>query len=358
MNSVPNRISSVKTKLIKPFNNIDYSLNDIKRTKQNIFTSYLKNKNYPLFNKFDKHFKNIINPFSIVKKNNTSDLLLSMKNLINKRTKEKLLIKRKIHIKINNKPRNNTIKHFNTKKEINYENKFKSRYKYIIRNLSYNGNSKKSFKNLSNDILDDLFQDKHFNSYFESTTQKSPIFPNKSLKFNNEKIYNKNNNAINISIKENNKDKYINKKQLTNLSYLTSKAIFNKKCNDNYKKEKKVNFDLIFLKNEFNSKNYSENSQDTPDTSGREKNNKKIYNSFNRKVKTKNNIIKSKKHGKLNIGTKFKALKIKLRKQNDINNDLINNIKKEQSLSKYKLQIGIVQLNGHKPKKNELKNTK
>jgi len=358
MNSGPNRISGVKTKLIKSYNNIDYSLNDIKRKKPDIFTSYLKYKNYPLFNKFDKHFKNILNPFSIIKKNNTSDLFLSMKKLINKRTNEKLLIKRKILIKINNKFRNNNINNFNTKKEINYENKFKSRYKFIIKNLSFNGNSKISFKNLSNDILDDLFQDKHFNSYLESTTQISSKFPNKSLKFNKEKIYNKNNNAINISIKENNKDKYINKKQLTNLSYLTNKAIFNKKCNDNYKKEKKVNFDLKFLKNEFNNKNYSENNQYTPDTSDIEKNKEKIYNSFNRQIINKNNIIKSKKHGKLNIGTKFKSLKIKLRKQNDINNDLINNIKKEQSLSKYKLKIGIVQLNGHKLKKKELKNSK
>ena len=137
MNSGPNRISGVKTKLIKSFNNIDYSLNDIKRTKPDIFTSYLKYKNYPLFNKFDKHFKNILNPFSIINKNNTSDLLLSMKNLINKRTKEKLLIKRKILIKINNKIRNNNINNINNKKEINYENKFKSKYKFIVRNLSF-----------------------------------------------------------------------------------------------------------------------------------------------------------------------------------------------------------------------------
>ena len=46
---------------------------------------------------------------------------------------------------------------------------------------------------------------------------------------------------------------------------------------------------------------------------------------------------------------------MKLRKQNDVNSKLINNIKKEQSLSKYKLQVGIVKLNKYISKNKKIK---
>ena len=364
MNSTPKRISNTKEKLFRPLSYNILSLSDEKRIKPDILTSYLNYKNYPLLNKFNVGFKYFINPFSFIKKNNTSNLLLSMKNLINKNTKKQNFYKqRKIHINNNNKYRNNKIKnkrmHFNTKKENNYENKFKSKYKLIMRNLSYNGNSKISFKNLSNDILDNLFQDKHFNSYFVPTLQKTPRFQKKSIKFNHENLNKNNNNSINIYINENNKNDYINKKQTTDLSYLYNNAIFNKKSNDNYNEEKKGNYELKFLKNELNTNNNnSENNHYTSATSAREKNKEKRFSSFNKEYKNKKIIINSKTGRKLKFESKFQTLKMGLRKQNEVNSKLINNIKKEQSLSKYKIQVGIVQLNGYRPKNRKLKKTK
>ena len=362
MNSAPKRKSNTKEKLFRPLSYDNFSLSDEKRIKPDILTSYLNYKKY--FNKFNVGFQNFMNPFSFIKKNNTSNLLLSMKNLINKNTKKQNFYKqRKIHINNNNKYRNNKIKnkrmYFNTKKENNYENKFKSKYKLIMRNLSYNGNSKISFKNLSNDILDDLFQEKHFNSYFIPTLQKTPIFQKKSIKFNYENFNNKNNNNINIYINENNKNNYINKKYTTYLSYLNNNTILNKKSNDNYNEEKKGNNDLKILKNEFNTNNnISENNHYTSATSARGKNQEKKISSFNKEYKNKKIIIKSKTGRKIKFESKFQILKMGLRKQNDVNSKLINNIKKEQSLSKYKIQVGIVQLNGYRPKNRQLKNTK
>ena len=71
--------------------------------------------------------------------------------------------------------------------------KYKSRYKIMIRNLSYNGHSKVSFKNLSNDILDDLFKEKQYNSYYEPRSQRVKKEPKKTIKFNNVIFYNSNN---------------------------------------------------------------------------------------------------------------------------------------------------------------------
>ena len=47
---------------------------------------------------------------------------------------------------------------------------------------------------------------------------------------------------------------------------------------------------------------------------------------------------------------------MRLRKQSNVTSHLINEIKKEQSLGKHKILVGIVQLNGYRPKNKHLKN--
>ena len=144
------------------------------------------------------------------------------------------------------------------------------------------------------------------------------------------------------------------RKESNDINYLTSKNIFSKKITDCKKETKKINFENQILKNESKElelfSEYNEYNQNTPATSTREKNKSKKK-SINSLIKEhKKNFLRSKKSIKANYGIKFNALKMKLRKQNDVNSNLINDIKKEQSLSKYKLLIGIVKLNGYKPK--------
>ena len=51
----------------------------------------------------------------------------------------------------------------------------------------------------------------------------------------------------------------------------------------------------------------------------------------------------------------FKILKQKIKKQNNANDSIKNDIKRQQSLNKYKIQVGIVKLNEYKVKLRQLK---
>lgn len=322
------RMASSKSRLFSPKNYNNFNLSDEKRVKGDILSSYIKYKKYNFSDTFENKIKQFINPFSIIRNKGKSNLLLSMKNL---KEKKYFQIKRKTNIK---KERNNKpplrIKTLNIKE--NEENKFKSRYKYLIRNISFNGNSKVYFKNLSNKILDDLFVNKPFNSFNTPKEVKISNFK-KRLKYKYENVlnqinYNANINRKNNGIKRPSYDiKYFNKDILNNI--------------------KKINFENQILRNESSKDISQENNYKAPLTStrGKEKSKNKSVISFNnaKKIKYK------RRNSQINFGV-FHDLKKKLRKQNDVNSNLINDIKKEQSMHKYRLQVGVVKLIGYKPK--------
>ena len=347
MRTTPRRTQSAKDNL---FYNHFFNLSDEKRKKPDILTSFLIYKKLP----FIKIKQNRINPFFHLRKNNSTNLL-SKQNLIKKKPRKYSYIKRKI----NKNDKNNNklpINNINNKrpKEDNQENKFKKRYKNLIKNLSFNGNSKVSFKNLSNEILDDLFKNKPYNSFDKQNIKNFNIFQPKFNRYKYKYILNRFNRVT-----RNDKNNFLNNKEEKNIKSLSSKDIINKKHLD-YDKINKKEIENKILK-ERTKDNYSEKSNDTPPiTSKRQKNKRKnLYCDFN--SKNINKRFRTRKSAIINYGFKFHNLKMKLRKQNDLNIKLINNIKKEQSLSKYKLQVGIVKLNKHistNKKRNKLSKKK
>lgn len=351
-------LSITKAKFLSPLLYNSFNSSEDKRVKSEIFNSFVQYKKFPFSNNFRKGIHYFINPFSFLRKNSSSNLLLSKRNYNNNiRKKEFTHIKGNFNLKNKNKNKRNFISQIRNKtvdnKNNSEENRFKSRYKYLIRNLSFNGNSRVYFKNLSNEILDGLFKYKPYNSF-------NVIKPMKNFKKEKEKkiIKHKYENIIN-RIKRANSSVILGEKNYNNnytkesndINCLRSKNIFSKKITDFNKETKKINFENQILKNESKELElFSEYNQNTPATSTREKNKSKNK-SINTLIKeNKKNFLRSKKSIKASYGVKFKALKMKLRKQNDVNSNLINDIRKEQSLSKYKLQIGIVKLNGYKPK--------
>ena len=338
------KIFNTKSKILSPLLHNNYNSSDNKRIKLDILTSIIKYKNFPFSDSFKSNIRHFINPFSFLRKNSSSKILL-MNNLRNQKQNIKYFkIKKKTTIKNQRNKnlilRNKTINDNKNKRKENEENRFKWRYKVLIRNLSFNGNSKVFFKNLSNEILDNLFRNRPYNSFNNPNVKNNSKNDKKRMKYKYENIFDKikrNNSSMNFRIKNS-----MNRRKLNDINSFNNTNIFGFKYTDFNKEKKNINFENQILRNESKDQ-FSENNQKTSLTSSREKN----YLNEKKKLRLKNRI-------KSAFGTKFHSLKMKLRKQNDVNSNLINNIKKEQSLSKHKLQVGIVKLNGYKTKKRKL----
>ena len=344
MNSNFKRLSKTKGGYLSPFSSINFSIGEEEKISGDILTSYIKYKNYNIEKKLKKEFRYFLNPFLFLKKNN-STLSTQLKN--NEKIRPSKIfnyIGGKVHI---NKDRNNDL--IIDKKEKRDENKFRSKYKYLMRNISFNGNSKRSFKNLSNEILDDIFKDNPYNSIVTPNIHRITKKQKKSIlykfkKVNNEKK-NKYNNIyqiLNTKYIKLNTFKPINLNDLKNKKEIEHINNINKTNNNNFKNKDDKN-NLI----EFNSnfKTYYIR---------KENNLSKCFNSEKNENDNKKFMF-IKKNSEINYGNKFHALKMKLRKQDNVNSNLINDIKKEQSLSKHKIQVGIVQLNSYKLKNRKLK---
>jgi hypothetical protein len=320
-------LSSKGRKRIRSLSRIKFKLKEEKNYESNVLVNYLKYKEILLNNKFSKQYNRFLNPFMFLKKNNSTSIL-SLQN-------SHETTKRKKVFNFNNK--NNVIKNRNISAGINHiisrnnnksneekrESKFKPKYKLLMRNLSFIGNGKKSFRNLSNEVLDELFEDMPFSSIV------TPQFKKVSFTFKRNSFKNKSRNSHSTIDKNN----YTNKLQ---------------KDNNKYKKIKEIQ--PIYLSNFKNIENM--HNERTPNSS-RNSGKNLVFNSSNHE--NEKEIIHSKKSDKVNYGYKFHLLKMKLRKQSNVTTHLINDIKKEQSLGKHKILVGIVQLNGYRPKNRLLK---
>jgi hypothetical protein len=327
MHSDTKILSSKGRKRIRSLSRIKFNLKEEKNYESNVLFNYLKYKDILLNNKFSKQYNRFLNPFMFLKKNNSTSIL-SLQN--SHETK-----KRKKVFNFNNK--NNVIKNRNISAGINHiisrnnnksneekrESKFKPKYKLLMRNLSFIGNGKKSFRNLSNEVLDELFEDMPYSSIV------TPQFKKVSFTFKRNSFKNKSRNSHSTIDKNN----YTSKLQ---------------KDNNKYKKIKEIQ--PIYLSNFKNIENM--HNERTPNSS-RNSGKNLVFNSSNHE--NEKEIIHSKKSDKVNYGYKFHLLKMKLRKQSNVTTHLINDIKKEQSLGKHKILVGIVQLNGYRPKNRLLK---
>jgi hypothetical protein len=196
------------------------------------------------------------------------------------------------------------------------------KYQSLISNIDYN---KRCFRNLSNKDFDSIFKDK------SNLSQKSIKKRNILISTN----YNKKLKKQNIRVI---------KKKLRNDSYRLSSSSNKYKNSNNFENRiknikasncKKVNNDTT--KSSINNKNntFFKNYEDISIVNNKVKN--KLFNAYI------NYFNKDKKYGK------FVFL---LKKQNDKNMKLLNDVKKEQIMNRDNLLVSIVKLNGYKSKKN------
>lgn len=323
-------LSSKGRKKIRSFSRIKFNLKEEENYESNILNNYLKYKDILLNNKYSKLYNRFLNPFMPLKKNNSTSILSLQNNDETKRKKKVFSFnKRNNMIKFRNisSGRNHIVSRNNSNsKEEKRENKFKPKYKLLMRSLSFNGNGKRSFRNLSNEVLDELFEDMPYSSIV------TPQFKKISFTFQRKSFKNKYRNSHNI----------IDKKYYTN----NLQKDINK-----FKKLKEIQ--PIYLSKFRNIENM--HNERIPNSS-RESGKNLIFNSSNHENENEKEIIHSKTSDKVNYGYKFHVLKMKLRKQSNVTSHLINDIKKEQSLGKHKILVGIAQLNGYKNKNRLLKN--
>lgn len=345
------RINETKFK-----SSIIFDLNDEKRIAPNILNSYMKFKKFAYSTNFKTDIKHLINPFLILRKNSIS--LLSMSKAKSEKISQKFKhINNKPKIIKKRKEKSAIINSKRKKKEKEKENMFKPKYKILMENLSFNGNSKVYFRNLSNSKLDEIFQNKLFNPFIIPNSRQNS---NSQILFKEskyEKIHNKikKDNSCIILGKNNNNNysKIINSNDIdfekkTKIVRNNNKDIHNESIKNNikYKGFGRESKDIFY-----------DTKQNTPLSSNREEN-KKTNTIINSLIGEKEENLKAKKIIQVTYLNKFNSFKIKLRKQNDVNSNLINNIKKEEALSKYRLQVGIVKLNAYKTKNRIFKNYK
>ena len=93
------KIFNTKSKILSPLLHNNYNSSDNKRIKLDILTSIIKYKNFPFSDSFKSNIRHFINPFSFLRKNSSSNILL-MKNIKSQKPNIKYFkIKKKTKIK-------------------------------------------------------------------------------------------------------------------------------------------------------------------------------------------------------------------------------------------------------------------
>ena len=333
MESGLKRPLSVKTYFISPYRKI-YKPKIEEEAKKpvniNILSSYMRYKKHPLTGDLKQNLKKFTK--SLNGKDTTSSLLITMKNFMERKkmtTRNYRLIKKKY--KNNNiyRSESNNLK-FDKNPHLSSQI-FNKRYQQLMHNISFTGNnSQKSFKNISNKMLDKIFK---YNPYISFDAENIKVIDKVPDKY---KIFFEN---INNQSKE--------------FNYTKESDLSTKK--ENIKKEKKV--DLKDKKISFENKMLNKLSDQKVFNyiySDRDNNlYKPQYLEFNLSNETK-------KENKMRDSNKyyldFKNLKQKMHKKDDENNKIKNDIKRQQSLTKHKIQVGLVKLNEYKIKLRQYKN--
>ena len=193
--------------------------------------------------------------------------------------------------------------------------KLKKKYNSLLKNLFYKDNFTISFKNLnSNKIFDDIFK--------ENNEMYASLYTENSEKYNSfHSCYNIKENVYHKKLEKYHRDKTF--KQLPSF--------------------KLSNNDIGF--NEIRSKKIISNTfRDNKMEKSRNRSKKSFSTIENKGGKSKSDIIKA---NKLNTEKKFVLLKKFLRKQNDVNCQLLIDITKENVSSKDKLKVELAKLNSY-----------
>ena len=191
------------------------------------------------------------------------------------------------------------------------------RYKLLISNIDYN---KTCFRNLSNRDFDSIFNDNN------SSINQEPI-KNKNTQSSKLKIIKNINYKKNKEIKKRNRF-FINGTLTVPHKYNSRNNIFVNRLN---------NIKSNNLRNSCDNKN---NINSTLFTNNENNSIMKINHKFN------TNYI-----NQFNNDKKYEKFVLLLKKQNDKNMKLLNDVKKQETLNKDSLLVSLVRLNSHKSKK-------
>ena len=224
--------------------------------------------------------------------------------------------KNKHIIYFRNKIKNNF--NFNSQKYLDKEKplKLKKKYNLLLRNISYKDNCTTSFKNLnSNKIFDEIFNENNdMSSYLftENTKQYNNTIHNQ-CNSNNENVYHK-------KLEKYHRNKTF--KQLPSFKLTNNDVGFNE-----IRSRKVISNTFRDIKmDKLKNKSYSK---------------KNFFYIKNKKENLKNIFINNKAE------KKFVVLKKYLRKQNDINCQLLIDITKENVSSKDRLKVELAKLNSY-----------
>ena len=339
MESGITRPVSVKSYFINPYRKI-YKPRVEDDTKKpitiNIIASYLRYRKHPLTGDLKQNLKKFMK--SLNGKDNTSSLLKSMKNFMERKkmsTRNYHLVKRNDN-KINNPMSNsmmnsrpNRLNVFKFPRESRMN--INKRYQSLMRNISFSGSSsQKSFKNISNNMLDTIFKSKQYIP-FEENVKIIDKAPDKY------KVFFK---SMNNQSKDFN---YSKESEVTQIPRLTN--------------EKKV--DLVGKKVSFENKMLNKLSDQKVFNYIYSDRDNKLYKPQYLELEAPNDkTIESRDRDNNNseFYSNFKNLKLKLRKKEDDNNKIKNDIKRQQSLQKHTIQVGLVKLNEYKVKLRQFRN--
>ena len=297
--------------------------------KNSLITSYLRYKKHPLSGNINQNLKTFWS--SLNGKQKTSSLLITMKNFMDQKkyNVRKYPIINRFYIK-NNNNKNNLKRINNLPRSLSESELYSKKYKYLMENLSYNGNnSYATFKNLSNNDLDNIFKQKPFISYDATNIKivnKAPI---------EYKLFYKNTN---------NKSKELNYSKEIGFT-LQSRKTNNKSYNLN--SNQKLSVENKILNNSNEHKEF--------DSLYSEKEYKKMQSKYLEQSKVIDNLKIKRNPEKKVFFKEFKFLKQKLEKQNKANDNIKNDIYRQLSLNKHEIQVGIVKLNEYKVKMRQFK---
>ena len=339
MESGITRPVSVKSYFINPYRKI-YKPRVEDDTKKpitiNIIASYLRYRKHPLTGDLKQNLKQFMK--SLNGKDNTSSLLKTMKNFMER----KKMSTRNYHlVKKNDNKINNPMSNSMMNSRPNRLNVFKfpresrmninKRYQSLMRNISFSGSSsQKSFKNISNNMLDTIFKSKQYIP-FEENVKIIDKAPDKY------KVFFK---SMNNQSKDFN---YSKESEVTQIPRLTN--------------EKKV--DLVGKKVSFENKMLNKLSDQKVFNYIYSDRDNKLYKPQYLELEAPNDkTIESRDRDNNNseFYSNFKNLKLKLRKKEDDNNKIKNDIKRQQSLQKHSIQVGLVKLNEYKVKLRQFRN--
>jgi hypothetical protein len=334
MESSKKRPLSVRAQFISPYRKIYKPRVEEERKKPitiNIIASYMRYKKHPLTGDLKQNLKRFMK--SLNGKDNVSSLLKNMKNFMERKkmnTRNYHLVKKndnKINKPISNSMNNSVINMYKNQKPSSII--YNKRYQNLMRNVSFNGScSQKSFKNISNNMLDTIF---NYSPYipFEENVKIIDKIPDKYKLFfqsmnNQSKDYNYSKDSEQSSIPRLKNDKKVD--------LIGKKVSFENKMLNKLSDQKVFNYLYSDRDNNLYKQKYLEFNMSNENTiESRSKDSDKFY-------------------------SNFKNLKLKLQKRDDANNKIKNDIKRQQSMTKHSIQVGIVKLNGYKIKLRQYRN--